>query len=157
MLNFLCSYIILNADTRWKTLDKRKRPWKEKWEHKGLDKDKYEYLGIICELVVIALSRMKNIFTVAGDTTSSEPSHCFFYLHQFPSKDVHLSLKAGEEVDEEGVPHGVGHLEDPLLGQEGLHLVASNDIPFLQGLYGEIFPSVLVACQDNLEKHSQGW
>ncbi len=67
---------------------------------------------------------------------------------------AHLSLEAGEEVDEEGMPHGVGHLEDALLRQERLHLVPGDDVALLQRLDREILPRVLVAGQDNLKNLS---
>ncbi len=63
----------------------------------------------------------------------------------------HLSLEAGEEVDEEGMAHGVGHLEDALLCQERLHLVPGDDVSLLQRLDREILPRVLVASQYNLK------
>jgi hypothetical protein len=66
----------------------------------------------------------------------------------------HLSLEAGEEVDEEWMPHGVGHLEDALLGEERLHLVPGDDVSLLQRLDREILPRVLVASQYNLKNLS---
>ena len=64
-----------------------------------------------------------------------------------PFPCAYLSLEAGEKVDEEGVPHGVGHLKDPLLGQQRLDLVPGNDVPLLEGLDGEVLASVLVPRQ----------
>ena len=57
---------------------------------------------------------------------------------------AYLSLEAGEKVDEEGVSHGVGHLEDPLLRQQRLYLVPGDDVPLLKGLDGEVLARVLV-------------
>ena len=63
---------------------------------------------------------------------------------------VRTGLEAGKHVDKERVPHRIGHLEDSLLGKQGLHLVSGDDVAFLQGLDGEVFPSVQVFGQDDL-------
>ena len=55
---------------------------------------------------------------------------------------VRVRLEAGEHVDEERMPHGVGHLEDPLLRQQGLDFVARDDVPLLQRFDGEILACV---------------
>ena len=60
-------------------------------------------------------------------------------------------LEAGEHVHEERVAHGVGHLEDALLGQEGLHLVPGNDVALLQGFDCKVFTSVDVPCKNDLK------
>ena len=59
--------------------------------------------------------------------------------------DVRLRLEAREHVDEEGVAHRVGHLEDALLGQEGLDLVPGDDVALLERLDGEVLARVEVA------------
>ena len=64
--------------------------------------------------------------------------------------DVGVRLEAGEHVDEEGVPHRVGHFEDPLLGQQRLHLVPRDDVALLQRLDGEVLASILVPRQNHL-------
>ena len=66
--------------------------------------------------------------------------------------DVGVGLEAGEHVDEERVAHGVGHLEDALLGQERLDLVASDYVAFLERLDGKVFARVQVSGQDNLQR-----
>ena len=68
--------------------------------------------------------------------------------------DVGVRLEAGEHVDEEGVPHRVGHFEDPLFGQQRLHLVPRDDVALLQRFDGEVLASVLVTRQNNL---GRGW
>ena len=62
-----------------------------------------------------------------------------------------LGLEAGEKVNEEGVPHRVGNLEDPLLSKEGLHLVPSDDVALLERLDGEVLAGVLVPRKDDLQ------
>jgi hypothetical protein len=66
--------------------------------------------------------------------------------------DVRLRLEAGEHVDEEGVAHRVGHLEDPLLGQQGLDLVAGDDVALLQRLDCKVLAGVEVAGKYHLAK-----
>lgn len=51
--------------------------------------------------------------------------------------------------------HGVRHLEYTFLGQQRLHLFASNDVALLQRLYREILASVFVLTQNDLRKHKK--
>ena len=68
-----------------------------------------------------------------------------------PKLPSNLCLEAREEIDEEGVSHRVCHFEDPLLSQQGLHLVPGNNVALLQGLDSKVFPSVLVPAQGELK------
>ena len=72
-------------------------------------------------------------------------------LHHFVKYLFYLCLKAREEINQEWMSHGVGHLEYPLLCQQGLHLVPGDDVALLQSFDGKIFASIFVPCQDNLK------
>ena len=48
------------------------------------------------------------------------------------STPTHLSLKAGIEVDKEGVSDGIHCLKDPFLRHEAVHLISGYDVTFLQ-------------------------
>ena len=61
-------------------------------------------------------------------------------------------LEAGKHVDEERVAHRVGHLEDPLLRQQRLHLVADNDVALLERLDGKVLARVEVLGQNHLSE-----
>ena len=79
----------------------------------------------------------------------------FFVFFVLIWNDAHLGLEAGEKVDEEGVAVGVGHLEDPLLCQERLHLISRDDVGLLQRFDGEVFRGGLVLAQDDLNKNNR--
>ena len=57
---------------------------------------------------------------------------------------THVSLEAGEEVDEERVSGRVGHFEDALLGQQRFHLVARDYVALLQRFDRKVFRRVAV-------------
>ena len=63
---------------------------------------------------------------------------------------TYIGLEAREEIDEEWMARGIGHLEDALLGQKRLDLVAGDDIALFQRFNGKVLASVAILCQDDL-------
>ena len=67
-----------------------------------------------------------------------------FSISAFEMTTTHVSLEAGEEVDEERVSGRVGHFEDALLGQQRFHLVARDYVALLQRFDRKVFRRVAV-------------
>lgn len=63
---------------------------------------------------------------------------------------AYVGLEAREQVDEERVARRVGHLEDALLREQRLDLVARDDVALFQRLDREVLARVAVLRQDHL-------
>lgn len=67
---------------------------------------------------------------------------------------TYISLKASEQVDEEGVSHGVGHFEYSLLREQRLHLVSGDDVAFLERFDRKVLAGVAILRQNHLRKRT---
>ena len=63
---------------------------------------------------------------------------------------TYIGLETGEKIDEERMAGGIGHLEDSLLGQKRLDLVAGDDVALFQRFNGEVLASVAILRQNDL-------
>lgn len=69
---------------------------------------------------------------------------------------TYIGLEAGEEIDEEGMAGGIGHLEDALLGQKRFDLVTCNDVALFQRFNGKVLASIAILCQNDLFRKGNG-
>lgn len=69
--------------------------------------------------------------------------------------DVLRRLKAGKKVDQEGVAHLGGRLEDALLRQQALHLVPSNNVALFERLDGKVVFCLLVLAEEDLVRKEE--
>ena len=83
-----------------------------------------------------------------ADVALQHGCHLLQCLKEKKMKDPNLCLEAGEEIDEEGVSHGVCHFKDPLLSKQGLHFISCNDVALFQSFDSKVLASVLVPGQN---------
>ena len=59
-------------------------------------------------------------------------------------------LKAGKQIDEEGMTRRIGHFKDSLLGEQRFNFVTGDDVALLQRFDGKVLVRVSVLRQNDL-------
>lgn len=62
----------------------------------------------------------------------------------------YVSLKAGKQIDEEGMTRRIGHFKDSLLGEQRFNFVTGDDVALLQRFDGKVLVRVSVLRQNDL-------